>query len=69
MLREGVGYEMRHNEYDAPNTYYDIPITEYDAPEITEYEDIYEHPPSNEKELYSTLARKNYESIPRSFLE
>lgn len=43
---------------------------EYDLPEERQgYEDVYVHPPSTEKELYSQLTRQHYEAIDRKYIE
>ena len=46
------------------------PNGDYDMPDDCHpYEDIYEQPPSNEKDLYSQLAKRHYELIDRTYLE
>jgi len=43
---------------------------DYDLPDEGQgYEDVYVHPPSTEKELYSQLTRQHYEAIDRKYIE
>lgn len=52
-----VGPAASNNgDYDIPDDYHP-------------YDDIYEQPPSNEKDLYSQLAKHQYELIDRNYIE
>ena len=42
------------------------PGAEQTAGNSGDYDDIYQQPPSNEKDLYSQLARRHYDNIQRS---
>lgn len=42
------------------------PGAEQTANNSGDYDDIYQQPPSNEKDLYSQLAKRHYDNIQRS---
>ena len=61
-----LGFDHDYSAVGPPSN----EIGEYDLPEENHgYEDVYVHPPSTEKELYSQLTRQHYEAIDRKYIE